>query len=145
MNKRAIYTLGALMVLVSELIALFRASGYLSIQWSDRRPRSLNQNRLAFDWYTQIAETLKEGTAQQMRCECKLRFGVKILCRDDESFARDFDTAVKPMPYEHQLIVMERWPVTRDMNTVQLNEYLREIQVAYSGLVDLRFPLERAA
>lgn len=145
MNKRAIYTLPSMMQLVSLLIATFRTSGYLSVQWSDRRPRSLNQNRLAFDWYTQISKALGEYTPQQIRRECKLRFGVPILRRDDEGFRHDYDVAVRPMPYEHQLIVMERWPVTRDMNTLQLNEYLAEIKASYEGRVDLQYPLERAA
>ena len=108
-----------------------------------RRNRSLEQNSLSHAWYEQISRQLHEYTAEGVKCECKLRFGVPILRADDADFATWYDSAMKPiLTYEQKIESMRYLPVTSLMNTAQLSRYLEQIQQEYAGRVDLRFPDE---
>lgn len=63
----------------------------------------------------------------QARCECKLRFGVFILRRDDLRFREIYDKRVRPFDYEAKMEIMEYLPVTSLMNKKQKTEYLKAI------------------
>ncbi len=141
--KRSIHTETALQTIFGEMRQAFRASGFLNITASDKRPRSLDQNAISFIWYEQIAREIGEYTPEGVRCECKLRYGVPIMRAEDEDFRAFYDLVIKPLTYEQKLRAMVYTPVTSLMNTDQLNRYLDDMQRAYIGRCDLRFPEER--
>ena len=89
--------------------------------------RTIKQNRLAFQWYKDAASQ-GDQTAEQYRCECKLRLGVPILRRDSDEFMEKYDSTLKPLTYEQKLICMEFFPVTSLMKVKQMTEYLEAVQ-----------------
>lgn len=95
--------------------------------------RSTRQNRLAFQWFKDAAAQ-GDQTSEQYRVECKLRFGVPILRRDDEDFKAKYDQTIKPLDYEKKLICMEFFPVTSLMTTKQMTEFLNAVLSHFIGL-----------
>ena len=112
------------------------------------RVRTSRQNRLQRQWCNDVAAQLGDLTAEEVRGEMKLRFGVPILRAEDEAFAAAYDERVKPLPYEAKLALMMEpldLPVTRRMTTAQLTRYLDAIHAHYSAQgVVLTQPEERA-
>ena len=89
--------------------------------------RTDRQNRLQRQWVNEVAQQLGDQTAEEVRGFCKLTMGVPIRRRDDEVYAEKYDRLIKPLPYEAKLEMMMEpldFPVTRDMSTKQLTEYL---------------------
>lgn len=93
--------------------------------------RSLDQNALSHALYTQIAGQLEDQTVQEVRSECKLRYGIPIL-RGDEDFCRLYDRVIRSHDYETKLALMEWFPVTSLMNKAQCSEYLDTLIREYS-------------
>lgn len=142
--KFSVYSETGLQKLIGELRVTFKKSGYVGGNYSDAKPRSLNQNALSHDWYAQIARELGDQTPDDVKCECKLRFGVPIM-RNDPDFREMYDSAIKrTMTYEQKLKVMRYLPVTSLMNTAELSAYLEQMQREYAGRVALQFPDEMA-
>lgn len=142
-QKKSVYKADQLETVLDEIKADFREKGFLRLQWSDSKPRSLDQNALAHAWYHEISRTLGEDTPEGVKCECKLRFGVPILRAEDPDFIGFYDRAIKHnLTYEEKLKAMRYLPVTSLMDTQQLSQYLLDIQQSYVGRVDLRFPDE---
>ena len=102
--------------------------------------RSLEQNSLSHVWYAQLAATLREYSAKGYKAMCKLQFGVPILRTEDENFRALYDRVVKPHDYETKLQVMDYFPVTSLMNTVQMSEYMEAVQRAFADRCNLQFP-----
>ena len=99
------------------------------------RKRSTEQNSLQRRWITEIAEQLGDRTAEEVRGECKLRFGVPILRAENEIFCEKYDRIIKPLPYETKLALMMEpldFPVTRLMTVAQTTKYLDAISRFYS-------------
>ena len=99
------------------------------------RKRSTEQNSLQRRWITEIAEQLGDRTAEEVRGECKLRFGVPILRAENEIFCEKYDRIIKPLPYETKLEMMMEpldFPVTRLMTVAQTTKYLDAISRFYS-------------
>lgn len=99
--------------------------------------RSIEQNRLQRLWHNEAAEQLQDESAEDKRAYCKLTFGVRILCAEDEDFQKQYDRVVRPLPYETQLELMKvpfDFPVTRLMTTVQKTQFLDEIRIYYTAL-----------
>lgn len=97
--------------------------------------RSLDQNRLAFKWYGEIAEQLGDMSLESYRAHCKLHFGVPIR-REDDDYREGYDRVIRPMDYEDKLKVMGTpldFPVTRDMTTKQMSRYLDAIYTEFTG------------
>lgn len=141
--RTAVFTDIALQKAIGELRTMFKASGYLRINASDSKPRSLNQNALAAVWYEQIARELGEDSPADVKAFCKLRYGVPILRAQDEDFRVRYDRAIKSsLSYEQKLDAMHLLPVTSLMTTDQLSTYLQDVQKGYAGRVDLQFPDE---
>ena len=91
------------------------------------KPRSPDQNRLQRLWCGEIAEQLGDRTTEEVRGECKARFGIPILCRDSPEFAEKYDAMLRPLPYATKMaLLMEPFDfgVTRLMTTKQKTEYL---------------------
>ena len=99
--------------------------------------RSLNQNSLWAIWYGQIARELKEDTAEAVKRECKLLYGVPILLAEDESFRRVWQAKFANDTYEQQLYMMKYLPVTSLLKKGQGVIYTEALQRAYAGKVRL--------
>lgn len=128
--KATIYNELTLQKAIGELRGLFKASGYLRIQASDSKPRTLPQNRLIYELYGQVAR--EHGmSVMEARRECKLRHGVPILRADDEEFRAGYDAVIKPLAYPQKLVAMDFWPVTSRMNTDQLTRCAASICKEY--------------
>lgn len=98
--------------------------------------RSLQQNRLAFQWCMD-AEGQGDQTAPEYRAYCKLHFGVPILRAESEKFREQYDRIVRPLPYEQKLALMLEpidFPVTRLMTVKQKTRYLDAIYQHFRGL-----------
>ena len=130
----------SLQTAIGDLRELWRANKYLRIKATTGRKRSLDQNALAACWYQQVANELREGSALDVKCECKLTIGVPILRAEDADFCEAYDAVLKPLTYEKKLIAMRAWPVTSLMTKDQLSQYLEAMQAAYFGRVALMFP-----
>lgn len=130
----------ALQTAFGDLRELWRAKKYLRIKATAGTKRSLDQNAIAAVWYGQVANELREGSALDVKCECKLTIGVPILRAEDPEFREAYDAVLKRLTYEQKLIAMRAWPVTSLMTKDQLNQYLKAMQDAYDGRVALTFP-----
>lgn len=140
--KATITTEPRLQQVIGEIRKAWKAGHYLRVQWSDEKPRSLPQNALMHEWFEQIARELGEGTPEDVKCECKLRYGVPILRAEDQGFRDAYDATIKRMDYERKLKAMRFWPVTSLMNVSQLSRMLEDMQRAYAMRVQLQFPDE---
>lgn len=138
--KAVIYNEQLLQKVIGQLRTEFKASGYLRLQTSSEKPRTLSQNALAAVWYKQVADELGEDTPADIKRFCKLHAGVPILRRDDEDFRDLYDASIKPLAYEVKLSIMGLIRVTSEMNVSQLSEYLEEVRHLYRGRVPLEYP-----
>ena len=101
-----------------------------TVEISDGRRRSVEQNRLQRQLINEIAEQLGDRTPEQVRAECKLTLGVPILRAENEDFRAKYDAVVRPLPYEQKLAIMAEpldLPVTRLMTVGQKTRYLEAI------------------
>jgi len=108
-------------------------------------PRTTDQNRLQRMWCQEIAEQLSDRTAEEVRGDAKLRFGVPILRAENEVFCEKYDRLIKPRPYEEKLELMMEpmdFPVTRLMTTKQKTRFLDAFAAAYAAQgVQLTIPV----
>ena len=89
--------------------------------------RTNEQNRLQMLWIKEAAEQMGDRTFEEMRGECKLRFGVPILRAENEIFREQYDRMVKPLPMQTKIALMMEpfdMAVTRLMTTAQKTQYL---------------------
>lgn len=112
----------------------------LSVDIQAERHRTTRQNRLQRQWMNDIASQTQGHDAEYWRGYCKLHFGVAIRKNADEVFAKIYDEAIRPLPYEQKLAIMcvpIDLPVTRDMNSKQMTAYLDQVQqhFAEQGIV----------
>jgi len=106
--------------------------------------RSLDQNALSHALYTQIAAQLEDQTVQEIRAECKLRYGVPILRAASDEFRNRYDKVIKPHDYETKLALMEWLPVTSLMDKAQFSEYVDTVIREYSKAgISIVMPGER--
>lgn len=99
----------------------------LSVTITKGGKRTLKQNRLQRQWLNEIAEQLGDRSAEDVRAECKLTFGVPILRAENEGFRIAYDKHVKGLPYEQKIALMMEpfdFAVTRLMTTRQHTSYL---------------------
>ena len=152
MGTQTVTTDAKLSACVGTIRALLRKQGWVRVSWSADKGRSVSQNALAHSWYGQIASELGDRTEREVRAECKLLYGVKILREEVPEYREQYDRLIKGrFTYEEKLALMagagddDGYPVTRLMSTDQLTRYLEAIHEAYRGRVALEFPMERAA
>ncbi len=93
-------------------------------------PRREKQNRLAQQWFTDIARQLEDRDREEIRAECKLRFGVPILRAENEAFRQSYDRVMKHLPYEDKLAAIQAFdmPVTRMMTVKQMVDFMDAMQ-----------------
>ena len=102
----------------------------ITVTWAQGAPRSNLQNRLAQRWFTDIATQLGDQSHEDVRAECKLRFGVPILRAENEAFRLSYDRVLKSLPYEQKLDAIKSFdlPVTRLMTSKQMTAFMDEMQ-----------------
>lgn len=96
--------------------------------------RSNPQNNTIHMWYAQVGKELGDQTDLDVRAECKLRFGVPILRRDNAAFGQWYDETIRPLDYETKLrlFLMLDPAITSTMTKGQLGEYMDAMMRAYS-------------
>ena len=109
--------------------------------------RTHEQNHLQRKWCLEAAQQLGDRTEEEVRGDCKLRFGVPILRADNEVFAEKYDRLIRPFPYKIKLefmMVPLDFPVTRLMNVRQKSAYLDRMcrELSAMGVV-LTIPEEK--
>lgn len=107
----------------------------ITVNVTKGKDRSLQQNRLAFTLYREIAEQLGDQTPEEVRAEAKLIFGVPILRAESEQFREVYDRLIKGRPHCEKLELMAEpmdLPITRIMTTKQMTSYLDQIYRNYS-------------
>ena len=114
----------------------------LTVTWTQGASRSDAQNRLSQRWYNDIATQLGDQDREEVRAECKLLFGVPILCAENEAFALSWDLTTRHLMHEHKLAAIRAFdmPVTRLMNTNQMGQYMKAVERQYSPMVRLTDP-----
>ena len=102
----------------------------ITVTWTQGAPRSNAQNRLAQRWFTDIATQMGDQTHEDVRAECKLRFGVPILRSENEAFRISYDRVLKALPYEQKLDAIKAFdlPTTRLMTQKQMTAFMDEMQ-----------------
>lgn len=95
-----------------------------TVEITEGRDRSGEQNRLAFKWYKEVSEQTGEEI-EDVRARCKLEHGVPIL-RENEQFRGTYDRLIRPLSYADKidLIKATDMPVTRLMKVEQMSRYL---------------------
>ena len=99
-----------------------------TVDVTDGRDRSAEQNRLSHKWYKEISEQTGEAV-EDVRARCKLEIGVPILREGSEAFRKTYDRLIRPLAYEdkHALIRDTDMPVTRLMNVTQMTEFMDQV------------------
>ncbi|GAA0567606.1 hypothetical protein ACFQH5_15775 [Halomonas salifodinae] len=98
--------------------------------------RSWEQNKLQRLWCKEAA-TQGDMDAEEYRGYCKYHFGLRILCRDSETYRQACKQVLGGLTYEQRLLLMQEphdYPVTRGMTTVQKREYLDLCWQHFTGL-----------
>lgn len=107
----------------------------ITVTMTDGKHKTNKQNKLQRQWVMEIAAQLGDRTQEQVRGECKLRFGVPILREENDAFRAVYDRLIKPHTYEEKLqFMMEPFDfgVTRIMTTRQKTEYLNRVHQHFS-------------
>lgn len=118
-----------------------------TVDITDGRDRSTEQNRLAFKWYKEISEQTGEDI-EDVRARCKLEIGVPILRDAQEKFRATYDRLVRPLPYPEKLALIRdtELPVTRLMNVEQMSRFMDIVFRCHAEIgVELTIPPDRYA
>lgn len=96
-----------------------------TVDITEGRDRSTEQNRLAFKWYLEISDQTGEDR-DDVRARCKLEIGVPILREDVDRFRATYDRVIRPLAYPEKLALIRdtELPVTSLMNVEQMSRYL---------------------
>ena len=96
-----------------------------TVDVTDGRDRSAEQNRLSHKWYAEIAEQTGEAV-EDVRARCKLEIGVPILRDGSEPFRKTYDRLIRPLDYADKLALIRDAdvPITRLMNVRQMTAYM---------------------
>lgn len=100
----------------------------ITVTWAKGADRSLEQNRMQFQWAREAAEQRGDMTPEEVRCEWKLHHGVPILRAENANFQEFYDAAIKPLSYEQKLKAMRIVGVTSEMTVRQMTQYLDIVQ-----------------
>jgi len=96
------------------------------------RGRSLPMNSLWAVWYGLIGKESGQSTLD-VKCECKLLYGVPILCAEDEAFRRVWNAKFSGDTYEQQIFMMRYLPVTSLLSKSQGIVYTDTLQREYAN------------
>ena len=96
------------------------------------RGRSLPMNSLWAVWYGLIGKESGQSVVE-VKCECKLLYGVPILCAEDEAFRRVWLAKFAGDTYEQQIFMMRYLPVTSLLSKSQGMIYTETMQREYAA------------
>jgi len=96
-----------------------------TVDVTDGRDRSAEQNRLSQKWYAEIAEQTGEDR-EEVRARCKLELGVPIMREASEKFRATYDRIIRPLDYADKLALIRDtdMPVTRLMGVGDMSRYM---------------------
>jgi hypothetical protein len=96
-----------------------------TVEVTDGRDRSAEQNKLAFRWYKEISEQSGE-TVDDVRARCKLEIGVPIMREASDKFRKTYDRLIRPLDYADKLALIRDtdMPVTRLMGVGDMSRYM---------------------
>jgi hypothetical protein len=104
--------------------------------FQEGKHRTDNQNALAFKWYNEAANWLGDTTAADVRAECKLYIGVRMLVTENEAYREKWHKYVLNhyTPVEKLGLMLEpyAYPVTSAMNTKQMSKYMDSVYQKYA-------------
>jgi hypothetical protein len=116
----------------ADLDALTQLFGTLklpiTVEWTQGRDRSLDQNRLMWLWASEAAEQRGDMTADEIQREWKLNHGIPILCEDSEEYRSFCTLTLKRLTYVQRVEAMRYVPVTSEMKVKQMVKLLDTIQ-----------------
>jgi hypothetical protein len=118
-----------------------------TVDITEGRDRSTEQNRLAFKWYVEISDQTGEDR-EDVRARCKLEIGVPILRAEQEKFRATYDRLIRPLAYPEKLALIRdiELPVTSLMNVDQMSRYLDVVFRRHAEIgVVLTIPPDRYA
>jgi len=96
------------------------------------RGRSLPMNSLWAVWYGLIGKESGQSVVE-VKCECKLLYGVPILCAEDEAFRRVWLAKFAGDTYEQKIFMMRYLPVTSLLSKSQGMIYTETLQREYAS------------
>jgi len=96
-----------------------------TVEITEGRDRSREQNKLAFKWYAEISEQTGEDR-EDVRARCKLEIGVPILREAHNKFRATYDKLIRPLAYPEKLSLIRdtEMPVSSLMNVEQMSRYM---------------------
>ena len=99
------------------------------------KKRTDAMNRTIHKWFGEIAAHLGDMTAMEVKAQCNLTYGTPIKRRDDDEWGAAFGYIFDALSYPAKIKAMRVLdiPITRDMNTKQLSEYMDQMQRDYLG------------
>ncbi len=100
----------------------------VTVEWTQGRDRSRDQNALQWLWATETAHQLGDRTPAEVQADWKLRHGVPILREDSAEFRELYDTMIRPLPFEMKVKAMDMIEVTSRMKVRQMVRYLDAVQ-----------------
>lgn len=118
-----------------------------TIEVTDGRDRSSEQNRLSQKWYTEIAQQTGEDR-EDVRARCKLEFGVPIMREASETFRATYDRLIRPLDYADKLDLIRNtdMPVTRLMTVTDMSRYMDLVFQRHAEFgIELTVPPDRFA
>lgn len=118
-----------------------------TVDVTDGRDRSAEQNRLSHKWYAEIAEQTGEAV-EDVRARCKLEIGVPILRDGSEPFRKTYDRLIRPLDYADKLALIRDAdvPITRLMNVTQMTAYMDVVFQRHAEFgIALTIPQDRFA
>ena len=120
----------------------------ITVTWVQGKDRTGQQNSLAFKWYKEIAEQLGDRAATDVRMDCKLNIGVRMMVTESEDFRNKWHRLIMDrFTYEEKRELMVEpmdMPVTRLMSTKQMTAYLEAIIATYAPMgVHLTIPRDK--
>lgn len=101
----------------------------ITVEWVKGRDRTKDQNSLQWLWASEAAAQFGDRHSEDVQANWKLIHGVPILREDSAEFRSDYDTMIKPLPYELKIRLMKMgFPVTSIMKVRQMVRYLDTVQ-----------------
>lgn len=92
--------------------------------------RTAQQNRLMHKWFSQIGAEL--GMLDiEVKAECKARYGLPIMKRDNPEWVDEWEPLYLPLPYPMKLKMFEIIPMTSLFTSKQMSEFMDAVQVNY--------------
>lgn len=122
---------------IDALVKLLRERKLpLTVSWVQGASKTDAQNKLAQRWFTDIARQLGDTTHEDVRADCKVTFGVPILCAENDAFQQSWAETFAPLSYEGVRKAVKNLdvPVTRLMTLKQMTAFMDAMQAHWSGM-----------